>query len=239
MNSASSPKRFFARDLTLRQSLTRGSLVAAGGAILVAVAVAGSPRSMVPPPPPPGRPTAVSVETVHRLARRPIRRRRTFTGVIKAARSTELGFERTGRLVVVEVEQGDRVAAGQNLAQLQIRNLEAKQRELTAQRAAAQALLDELLSGPRQETIAAARAEVRDLQAQLELAKLNFQRSKELLPTPPFARGIRQESLGHAIRRSAARRAQRQLDELEAGTRTEQVEAQRAVVAQLDAALRT
>jgi len=56
-----------------------------------------------------------------------------FAGRIVARRTSVLGFERTGRLAAVEVDDGDRIAAGQVLARLAIRGLEARRRELAAQ----------------------------------------------------------------------------------------------------------
>ena len=48
---------------------------------------------------------------------------RTYTGEIAALRTSDLGFERTGQLVEVYVQEGDRVAAGIPIARLDIRNL--------------------------------------------------------------------------------------------------------------------
>ena len=163
---------------------------------------------------------------------------RTFTGIIKAARTSEIGFERTGRLTEVLVEEGETVALDQVLARLDAENLGARQRQLQAERAAAMSLLEELEAGPRRETIEAARAEVRDLQSQVELAQLIFRRSEQLLPT----RGIAQEeydrtALGLSSMRAKHEAAQLRLDELLAGTRVEKIQAQRAVVERLDASL--
>jgi RND family efflux transporter MFP subunit len=79
---------------------------------------------------------------------------------------------------------------------------------------------------------------VRDLQAQAELAQLRFRRGKSLLERNAIAQDeFDRQSLGMRSAEARLEAAQRRLDELEAGTRTEQIEAARASVAQLDAAL--
>ena len=163
---------------------------------------------------------------------------RTYTGTLVAARSADLSFERSGEIVAIDVDQGDRVAAGQALARLDTRHLIARQRQLQAQHDQAAAVLAELEAGPRQETIAAARAELRNLEAQVELQQLNTTRREEL----HRRKAIAQEDYDSAIYGLKIAEAQRdaarhRLDELLEGTRKEKVDAQRAAVAQLDAAL--
>jgi RND family efflux transporter MFP subunit len=55
-----------------------------------------------------------------------------LAGRVVARRRSELGFERSGRLVRIEVEEGDRVEEGALLARLDTRELEARRRELRA-----------------------------------------------------------------------------------------------------------
>lgn len=163
---------------------------------------------------------------------------RTYTGEITARRSSELGFERSGELVLISADEGNRVKAGTSLATLDTRNLEAQRRELLAQRVQAVALLKELQAGPRSQTVAAARASVRDLREQLELARTKRTRrdalyaegviAREQLDETAFEAGALEGRLGVA---------QSNLDELLAGTRSERIEGQTALVEQLDASL--
>jgi RND family efflux transporter MFP subunit len=163
---------------------------------------------------------------------------RTYTGVIRAARTSDLGFERTAKLIDIQRDEGDRVEKGQLLARLDTRNLEARRQELTAKRDAAQALLDELVAGPRQQTIDSARAEVRDLEAQLQLVRSNLERNKSLVEEAAISiAALDDSSFGAASAEARLEAARQKLDELEAGTRQEKLQAQRAVVAQLEASL--
>ena len=60
--------------------------------------------------------------------------RELHVGRIVSRRVSELGFERSGRLVEVTRDQGDSIQAGELLARLDTRELEARRRELVAQR---------------------------------------------------------------------------------------------------------
>lgn len=163
---------------------------------------------------------------------------RAYTGEIAALRTSELGFERSGELVGVLVRDGDRVAAGQPIARLDIRNLQAQRQQLVAQKAEAVARLAELEAGPRPEDAAAAEAEVRDLEQQLLLGEAQYARreflynegaiSQEELDEFAYDRGSLQARLD---------RARSNLAELRNGTRQEQIDAQQAVVRQLDASI--
>lgn len=159
---------------------------------------------------------------------------RAYTGEIAALRSSELGFTRGGELVQVWVAEGDRVVAGQPLAQLDTASLQAQRRQLTAQLAAAQAQLLELERGPRQEDIAAAEAELRDVENQLQLQEQQRSRREYLYTEGAISREQLDEvTVGADILAARLDRAQSNLDKLLNGTRPEQVAAQQAGVEQL------
>ena len=160
----------------------------------------------------------------------------TYTGEVTALRTSEVGFERGGKLINVFVEEGDRLSVGTPLAELDRTNLKAQRPGLVAQKAQAQAVLAELKNGARIEEVRAAQANVRDLQQQLELEKLKSDRREYLYEEG----GIAREQLDEIVfnRRALKERlanAQSTLDELKNGTRIEQIEAQQAAVDRLDA----
>ena len=74
---------------------------------------------------------------------------REYSGELVAQRSSDLGFERPGTVVRVLVDEGDRVVAGQPLAQLDVQTLDVQRQQLLAQRREANAQLQELRAGPR------------------------------------------------------------------------------------------
>lgn len=163
---------------------------------------------------------------------------RYYTGTVIPRRSTETGFKRTGRIVTIEVEQGDRVRKGEVLAVLDTASLQANLKAVEAERRGAQAQLEELVAGPRSQTIAAAEASVEDLQAQSQQARSDHDRKLKLRDSGAISMQDFDNARLTLEAVEARLNAQRQvLEELRAGTRPEQIEAQRAVVAQLDAAI--
>lgn len=161
---------------------------------------------------------------------------RSYTGEVKAARASELGFERGGKLVWLGVKAGDRVRPGTEIARLDSQNLVAQRQLLMAQKAQANAVLLELQNGPRQETIASARSDVANLQDQLELERIRETRREYLYDQGAIA----QEQLDEVAFRQKALQdqidsAQSQVSELETGTRPEQILAQQAVIQQIEA----
>jgi len=161
---------------------------------------------------------------------------RSYTGEIAALRASELGFERGGTVTEILVGEGDRVAEGQPLARLDVRNLQAQREQLLAQKARAAAELAELEAGPRSEDIAAARANVRDLQEQLNLQAAQRERRRYLYEEGAIAREELDEfAFGAEALQARLVRARSELEELENGTRPEDIAAQRATVRQLAA----
>ncbi|MGD1900876.1 MAG: efflux RND transporter periplasmic adaptor subunit [Geitlerinemataceae cyanobacterium] len=163
---------------------------------------------------------------------------RAYTGEIVARRSSELGFELSGKVVSLLVDEGDFVGAGQAIARLDTATLEAQRRELEAEIAVQLAQLQELEAGPRQQTIDAARAAVADLDTQLELSRIQESRRLELFEGGAISRdSYDRQAFNTASLESRRDQAQRQLDELLAGTRVEQVQAQDARLGQIRASI--
>ncbi|MEM8641090.1 MAG: HlyD family efflux transporter periplasmic adaptor subunit [Cyanobacteria bacterium P01_G01_bin.54] len=161
---------------------------------------------------------------------------RTYTGEITAQRTSDLGFERSGMVVTLLADEGDRVAPGQPLARLDTRNLSAQRQELIAQRTGAQAQLQELQNGPRAEDINAARAAVLELEQEIERAERQRDRREFLYEEGAIAyEDFDDAAYNTMILEQRLAQARSTLQELENGTRTEQITAQRARVQQLDA----
>lgn len=161
---------------------------------------------------------------------------RTYTGEVTALRTSEVGFERGGKLIQVLVEEGDRLKVGTPLAKLDTANLEAQRQGLVAQKAQAKAVLAELKNGARSEQITGAQAKVKDLEQQLELEKLKSSRRNYLYQKGAIAReeldkiAFNQKALAERLVN-----AQSNLAELNNGTRVEQINAQQAAVDRLSA----
>ena len=178
------------------------------------------------------------VETIVIQPLTSIVKERQFTGTVRAARRARLAFERSARLIRVLVDDGEVVAEEQVLAEIDRRQLTVQIAEVTARLSQQKAVLSELVAGPRRETIAATRAELAALNADLELNKVTSDRV-ENLHSRGAASAQNLDEVRLAWKSATARRdtVAMQLEELEAGTRSEQIDAQKAVVAGLEAQL--
>lgn len=163
---------------------------------------------------------------------------RSYTGEVLASRTSDLGFEYSGTLVHLFVDEGDHVASGTPLARLDTQDREAQRQQLLAQKEAANIELEKLRSGPRSERIGAAQANVAALQNQVKLARLRESRREELAAAGAISQEqLDSESFGADVLTNQLAAAQNQLDELLAGTRPEDIAAKIASIKQLDAKL--
>ena len=163
---------------------------------------------------------------------------RYYTGTVRPRRESDLGFELGGRVISVLVEAGDEVRAGQALARLDMRRLQAKRKGLAAERAQALAVLHELQAGPRQEEIAQARSRIVDLEEQLKLVGIKKLRTEKLFHEQVVPEDALDEAASQEKQLTARlEEARQRLEELMAGTRPEKIRAQEGSVEQLDALL--
>ncbi len=180
----------------------------------------------------------VPVEVIEIAPVKSFLRTRTYTGKVEAARISELAFERSGRIIKMSVDEGDNVQAGAVLANLNTRHLDVTRQKLQAERAASQAKLDEMKAGPRIQTIAVTEAEVRQLSAKLKNLEADHKRNEQLVKRKAISKSKYEESHYDVAQQKAQLDAARsRLAELQEGTRKEQIDAQTAVVANLDASL--
>ena len=154
------------------------------------------------------------------------------SGTVEAT-TAQLGFQLPGRIERVEVQEGDPVTEGQELARLDTRELQANRDAARAQQAAAEARLAEMVAGARPQEIAAAEAAERSASRRASTASREVERARTLFE-------------GGAISRQELDRAETELEVAEAahdqarealalvreGARQESIQAQRAVVEQ-------
>jgi HlyD family secretion protein len=98
----------------------------------------------------------------------------TATGSIVPRAEASLSFDLPGKVVAVEVEVGENVDADQVLARVDGRALDLNVRQAEAALAAAQAQLDQLEAGPREDEVAAAQANVAAAEAGLTGSEANL-----------------------------------------------------------------
>lgn len=160
------------------------------------------------------------------------------TGYIVAARKIEVASKVVGRVAWVGVERGDKVEKGQVLVRLEDEEYKARVVQQDGVLLSAQARLAELEAGSRIEEVAQFVAQVDQAQVDLDIAELNLKRFQELMPTKAISR----QQLDDADSVVRSRRAQlelarQRLNLVKAGARKEQIDAQRAVVRQMEGGL--
>lgn len=161
------------------------------------------------------------------------------SGTVEATEA-RLAFSASGRIVALTPREGDRVAAGDELARLDTAELDARRLQAQAQVAAAQARLAELLAGSRHEEVASARSASAAAADRLTDAERDLERAELLFA----GKAIPRENLDKArLAVELARRQQEQVGQqlrlVEQGPRSETIDAARAQVAQAAAAVAT
>ena len=159
------------------------------------------------------------------------------SGYIEAD-EVRVGSRVGGRVKGVRAEEGQLVKTGDVLVELEPYDLLERRAEAAAVRAQRTARLEELVAGPREPEIAAARAQVEAAAAQRELAQLNFDKVKQSFEgaaaSPKELDRATQELKSAA---AELERATQQLKLLEQGTRAEEIAQAKAAVEQAQAAL--
>jgi HlyD family secretion protein len=151
---------------------------------------------------------------------------------------TDLGFQVPGRIDSIAAREGDEVRAGQVLGWLDRTELDARRRAAEGQRAAAAARLTELERGFRTEEIAQAREAARVATERLDEARREAERARRLFSGGAISRRqLETAETAFEVADAQRRAAADQLRLLETGPRTEQIAAQRALVAQAEAAV--
>ncbi|MCA9139218.1 MAG: biotin/lipoyl-binding protein [Planctomycetales bacterium] len=162
-----------------------------------------------------------------------------YAGLLVAQQNSSLSFNRAGRVAAIHVHEGNTVTKGDVIAELDQEDLDAASARVQSELAAATARLDELIAGPREQTLKAAGAKVKELAAQVELAKIDADRQKQLAPRGATSRSELDSAVfGLQAAENGLLAAQAELEELVEGTRKEQIAAQRSTCLSIEARLR-
>lgn len=155
-------------------------------------------------------------------------------------RHVALAFDGSGRIESLDVEEGDRVHAGQVIGKLDTKSLELSVRKAQALVEAANQTLLRLRNGERPEAIAQVRAQLASARATAARAEQDLTRANRLQSSSSGA--VSGQAVDHAESEAAAANAR--VEELraalalsEAGTRTEEIAAAQANLAAEEANL--
>lgn len=159
------------------------------------------------------------------------------SGTVEATEA-DLGFQAPGRVERIAVLEGDRVVGGQELAWLDRIELQARRQAAEAQADAARAMLTELERGFRAEEIAQGRAALRAAEQRVSDARRDLERARRLFDGGAVSQQTldRAETV-HELAMADLESVQEALQILETGPRQERIAAQRAALAQAEAAV--
>lgn len=162
----------------------------------------------------------------------------TASGTVEAT-DAALGFQVPGRIESVRIREGETARRGDTLAALDRADLNARLSQAQAQQTAAQALLEEMLHGPRPEELAQAHEADSVATARLVDAQQDYARMQTLLRGNVISQQTFDKSRTTLdVAQSQKHQAEQELTLVRAGPRPERVTAQRAVVAQAEGGVR-
>ena len=160
------------------------------------------------------------------------------SGTVEATEA-QLGFQSAGRIESIKPREGETVKAGDELGRLDRTEMLARRDQALAQTVAAQAVLRELQSGFRGEEVAQGRAALAVAAERLADTRRDVERAKRLFEGGAVgAESLDKARMTFDVATSQHEQARQQLRMLEAGTRREKIEVQRAQVAQAEAAVK-
>jgi len=160
------------------------------------------------------------------------------SGTVEATEA-DLGFPTPGSVARVTVEEGDVVAVGDTLAELDAAGIRGQLMAAEAAVDAARARLAELERGFRPQEIAQARAAAEAAATRFVEARLDAERARALYAGEAISkRELDRAETALAGARAEAERSRAQLDLVREGARVEQIDAQRALVEQAEGTLR-
>jgi HlyD family secretion protein len=159
------------------------------------------------------------------------------SGTLEATEA-ELGFQLPGRIDSIMVQEGDKVTAGQRLAVLDLRELTARREAAVAMASAQRARLTELERGFRPEEVAQAVVSLESAEHRLSDMERDRARTRNLFEGGAVSRqAMDNAETAYHLAVAERDRLQQQVGMLKSGARPEQIAAQRALLAQAEAAL--
>ncbi len=146
------------------------------------------------------------------------------SGIVQPIETVNLSPKVAGQLAELFVAQGDRISKGQIIAKMDSRSIQTQIAQAQANLANAQANLEKLKTGSRLEEIAAAKARLESAKARANLSRTRLERNKDLANQGVITRDRLDELFADQKATTAnVLEQQRQLEQLQNGTRPEDI----------------
>ncbi len=165
---------------------------------------------------------------------------RRYPGIVLPSQELELSFRISGTLVELPIRASQQVKSGDVIAQLDTRDLLSQVAQLQSSIDQAQAQLDALRSGARDQEIAALEAGIDAAQAQLDQAEERVERSRELAQRGTVAAAtLDQDEASLRVAQADLRAREEELSLAREGARPEEIASAEAALRGLEAQLKT
>ena len=179
----------------------------------------------------PARPAKVMEVTT-----KPVTLQVQYPAIVYPSQEAELSFRVSGRVIELLVRAADRVSEGDVIAQLDTRDFENTVEQLKSQKDQADQQLKALRAGARPEDILALEASVNAMQAQLDQAAAQVERTKTLKDRGVVAQAELDQDVATArVAQANLKTSEEQLAIGKAGGRPEDIAASEAALRGLDA----
>ncbi|KGL00146.1 efflux RND transporter periplasmic adaptor subunit [Thalassobacter sp. 16PALIMAR09] len=161
---------------------------------------------------------------------------RRYPATVLPSREIELSFKVSGQVTDLPIRASSQVTSGDVVAQIDPRDFENQIQQLQSQRAQAEAQLDALRAGARQEEIAALEAAVASAQAQVDQTREALTRAEQLLERGVSTRAqVEAAQAESRVAEANLRSQQEQLRIGQVGGRPEDIAAAEAGLEAIDA----
>lgn len=165
---------------------------------------------------------------------------RSYPATVLPSQQVDLSFRVSGRIIKLPIKSSQSVKKGDVIAQLDTRDFEAEVSRLKSQLSQAKAQLSGMTAGARKEDIASLKAKINADEAKVKAAKNQFERTQTL-----FKKGVvtktklDQDRANLSVAEADLKTSKQELIKGQAGSRSEEVEAQEASIKGLGAQLKT
>ncbi len=157
----------------------------------------------------------------------------TAAGAVRPVKTVNISPKTPGRLARLLVEQGDRVAKGQVIAEMDRSDLEGRLQEVEGTIAQAKARLDRLKEGTRTEQVGQAQARLESLNVGLSLSQSRYKRNQGLFETGAISQdALDATRVAYEQAQAQVRESAKNLEELKRGPRRQEISEAQAQVQQ-------
>ncbi|MFO7749637.1 MAG: efflux RND transporter periplasmic adaptor subunit [Desulfobacteraceae bacterium] len=163
---------------------------------------------------------------------------RTFPGIARAAGEIKLSFRVGGPLIEVNVDTGEKIEKNQVIARIDPRDFKVRVKRLKAGIQEAEAKLEAMRTGAREEDIASLEADLNAAEAAFEESVQNLHRIKTLFEQQVVAKSsLERATAGFEMARARKNAASQALSKGRKGARQEDINAMEAKIEGLNVAL--